>query len=323
VTSPSLPNQLAINLLEQAEKTEARLEAGLRTGVAQTEETITQSVLLELALSQPNLSVQTYTRKEENQRSGADWIWWWHGSTDWFGGLVQAKRLKQRNQREGYELNYRPRRSRRRQVDVLLSASARLQVPATYALYNHKTVTTRSGACPYNLHGTSAEGITALDANVADQLINSSRYFNGQRHVTPALVPLTDVAAHARPWSCLASCAAAGCTGWSRPTADLMLRAGVAVPPDPAEDLAWMGMSFALVAASSLLVPQLGSADEEAMVDYVTQGLRERPPQYVLEPQRLTEEDWLDEEDPDLSPGDVGRVVVVERRPIRLSPLQG
>lgn len=85
-------------------------DRALLADVAQPEETITESVLLELKESLPQLSIKTYTRLEENRDTGADWLWWWRGETAWFGGLVQAKKLKRkRGGTPHYEIGYRPK----------------------------------------------------------------------------------------------------------------------------------------------------------------------------------------------------------------------
>jgi len=87
-TPALLPSALAGALLEPAIWTEDRLDRARLADVAQQEETITESVLLELKESLPQLSIKTYTRLEENRDTGADWLWWWCGETAWFGGLV-------------------------------------------------------------------------------------------------------------------------------------------------------------------------------------------------------------------------------------------
>ena len=111
---------------------------GRHLGVEQHEETLTESLLLELSRKSPTVAVHTYTRTEES-RTGADWAWWWEGDRRWFGALVQAKRVDPRSGH--FDFGYRPRPSPRnpepeRQIDLLLDAARDLELPPMYALYN-------------------------------------------------------------------------------------------------------------------------------------------------------------------------------------------
>lgn len=119
--------QLFDELDAQARAVALRMSDGRRLGVEQQEETITESLLLELARAQPRVKIRTFTRAEESRTTGADFAWWWEGEHQWFGALVQAKRLVPQGSDFGYDFGYRPRRTDarptpERQIDLLLRA---------------------------------------------------------------------------------------------------------------------------------------------------------------------------------------------------------
>ena|SRR5687767_14109920 len=76
-----------------------------------------------------------------NRLTGADWLWWWAGVPgEWFGCLVQAKRLVPGRTGPTFGFDYRPRPSTAdpappAQVQRLLDAADLLGVPAAYVLY--------------------------------------------------------------------------------------------------------------------------------------------------------------------------------------------
>lgn len=134
--------QLFDVLLDQSRSVFHRLSDGRALGVEQHEETITESLLLEMRRAQPEIVVKTFSRAEESRKTGADWAWWWEGERTWFGALVQAKRLvEQRAGSFGYAFDYRPQPSKAnpnpdRQIDLLMAASRRFELPPMFALYN-------------------------------------------------------------------------------------------------------------------------------------------------------------------------------------------
>jgi hypothetical protein len=310
---------LANALLQQAIWTENRLDRGLRAGVAQQEETITESNLLSLTEALPQLDIKVYTRREEGRSSGADWVWWWRGRDVWFGGLVQAKKLKGRGAASYYDIGYTPKSKEgapMRQVDRLLLAGERARLPTMYALYNCSIPNERrSGHCPYGLQGTSAEGVTTLDARVARLLLDQPR-LNAQGKLLKASrnLKLSDAHSWARPWSCLATCSSAGCATWPVAARELWEAAGMDVAPDKT-DLAAQAAFFALRAAAQVRQAQfrkLQQGVEESLLQYVANGLRHEPPVYIRDPGVLTTGSWDADGDGELTPGDVNTVISIE-----------
>ncbi|HJQ94831.1 MAG TPA: DUF6615 family protein [Acidimicrobiia bacterium] len=113
-----------------------RIADGKRWGVEQSEDTITETLLLSLRRAFPYLKVRHFTRYGES-KTGADWEWWWRGSDRWFHVLVQAKRLiRLRRGVLGYRFDYKVGEERIPQYELLLrAATTRLAAPI-YVLYN-------------------------------------------------------------------------------------------------------------------------------------------------------------------------------------------
>lgn len=198
---------LALAMAVSAITTGERIDEGERVGVRQSEETVTESVLLDLAQAIPSLRIRTLTRAAET-REGADWEWWIQGPGGWFHFLVQAKRIHFNGSKGGYDLGYRPqapknRPRRPRQIDTLLQSARMLGAPAIYTLYNQVRA-----AAPYAdppcfcapAIPSGIDGITALSALVARRLLPSDGV------IRAPMVPVSEVRRHAAPWSCLATC---------------------------------------------------------------------------------------------------------------------
>lgn len=104
-------------------------------GFTAHEQALTEVVLTRAA---PSARVYTFSHREEG-RVGADWMWWWQGTREWFGVIVQAKKNKPRKPGSPwYDFGYRTR-SGGRQIDLLLATAHRYGVPGAYVLYNHPT----------------------------------------------------------------------------------------------------------------------------------------------------------------------------------------
>lgn len=81
VDVPSESHRLGLftDLEQQSRGVYEQIRDGTKYGVVQHEETITESFLLKLAKSQPNVAIRTFTKYQESRESGADWEWWWEG----------------------------------------------------------------------------------------------------------------------------------------------------------------------------------------------------------------------------------------------------
>ena len=236
-------------LIDRARWTHTRLSDGRRQGVELHEETITQDLLLDIAMAMPAMTVETFTKHQEG-RNGADWQWeWWFEGRQWFGLRVQAKRLKRlKSGRLGYDLGYKSSK----QLDLLLDDAAHSGLRAAYVLYNDRDLSAFGSGCSRLPREPETFGVTLLPASVAKELVR-------QGHDDFATV-----ARVSRPWSCLAGCGLSECDRWGRYENELPAKAG--------GDLSvWAAMSYRYIEggrqAEHIRIPEL--------------GLRKRPPGYV------------------------------------------
>jgi hypothetical protein len=198
-------------LLDQSVITHHRIVAGESAGIRQSEETITETVLLELKTRLPNLRISPHNHSKESD-SGADWEWWIEGDSRWFGMLVQAKKLHAINKRQtafGYEFGYPPYSAvGDLQVDRLIHTAedeSELELAPVYVLYNGTDESTSQVDCPLGVvdYYERAGGITAMSAYTVRDL--------ARKNVTPRGLsrpdlPLEQASPHASLWSCLATC---------------------------------------------------------------------------------------------------------------------
>ena len=187
---------------EQAVWASRQLAAGTTFGITQHETTLTETMLLSLRRTLPDLRVDASTKLPE-RFSGADWEWWIQGRRSWFGYVVQAKKTFGPPGRKHYELGYRSG-GVDLQADLLIKFGAAQALPALYALYNPAAATGwpyASGRCRQVADSRvppGADGVTVLAASAASWLT---------KLVAPSeRVLLSDVRQLAAPWSCLASC---------------------------------------------------------------------------------------------------------------------
>ena len=139
-------------LLSLATNIWRRRGAAKRCGLSFNEETVTETLLLDLALHFPgSVKIVPFTKAEEAQ-TGADWAWAFVGSDGHScqGMLVQAKRLD--NLDQAYQsLNHHGGASNPTlsQMDRLIETAKRYGLPPIYAFYNHLDDTSRipAGIC--------------------------------------------------------------------------------------------------------------------------------------------------------------------------------
>ncbi|MDI9933152.1 hypothetical protein QM588_22265 [Rhodococcus sp. IEGM 1354] len=268
--------------------THRRIVAGERSRIRQSEETITETILLELSISLPNLRISTHSRRKES-RSGADWEWWIEGNTRWFGMLVQAKKLHaaRGHPNGGYGFGYAPQSaSGELQVDRLIYTAEHRASPTLapiYVLYNGTDKTTSQVQCPFRTldQHELAGGITAMSAYTVRAL--------AEKNISPRRryqdVPLEQVSPHAIPWSCLATCGTSCETGYG----------GHGTPPlwDDAQFKEYDPASRA-AAAVNMLIAQFPRSDERPNDIPPEARLHAEPPSYVPP----TMDRWSDAEPP-------------------------
>ncbi len=121
-----------------------RRETAKKAGMPFSEETITDTILLDLATQNPgDIRIFPFNKHQEG-KTGADWEWcFFDRSTSTFQPvLVQAKLLDDRDT-EYSHVDRIIGSTGVRQIDRLITTSRRRRVPAIYAFYNHLNDTGR------------------------------------------------------------------------------------------------------------------------------------------------------------------------------------
>jgi hypothetical protein len=179
-----------------AQDTWERLEAAHALGISQSEETITDINLLEMARARlPRLRVYKATKAEESEK-GFDWEWWigsrLHG---WWRYAVQAKRLESKSGR------YRSLRHRvgvRFQIEILEDFARSQGAVPLYCLYNYVDSPVAVAGWQCNLTVDEPQlgcTLVPLDAvKAAHRPRGSRRFADLHRH------------RHSLPWRCLLRC---------------------------------------------------------------------------------------------------------------------
>lgn len=174
-------------------RTWGRRAAAKHAGLPYNEETITETILLDLATSYPgNVSIVAYNKVQEAQ-TGADWLWSFisaDGSHS-FTMLVQAKRLDDAEQDySGTNRNVGKIRPPVRQIDRLTTIAAAQGVQAAYAFYNHVSDQSRvPTTCRSLASGDPAHivgfGISVADAAAVRHILPDESFDSHRAHSIP------------------------------------------------------------------------------------------------------------------------------------------
>lgn len=176
-----------------------RLTDAARLGTPFGEETITETLLLDLRLELGRrLAVTPFTKYQESRVTGADWEWWFCDGIGrrMYGMRVQAKKLKLVNGVPSYDFAYKPKKSKMRQIDRLLANARDVGLPAVYTLYNgpELDLNTFPWSCCREAPSAEVFGVSLLSAAGARRLADVGR------------TSLADVGGMSLPWSCSALC---------------------------------------------------------------------------------------------------------------------
>ena len=168
----SLTNQQLFLLYLSAMVWQKR-EAAKRSNLPFNEETITETILLDLKTSYPG-SVQVIAfNKNQEANTGADWFWAFvncDGSLS-FNMLVQAKRLEDKEKNYPKIKRYIGKRNPPvRQIDQLINTAQHHNVPAAYIFYNHVSDTSRVPKKCGSLSQSDPNQIVGFGISVADAL---------------------------------------------------------------------------------------------------------------------------------------------------------
>lgn len=147
-----------------------RIELAQQVGLAFSEETITETVLLHLASRHPDkIKIRAFSKRKE-AKNGSDWEWWVGQAGSWFGMRVQAKRIKLPSETFAPLQKYgRPKGSMVGQIDKLISQAKADKINPAYCLYFMSSKWPTLRAWPvYNLTGggpVSPQGCLMADAS--------------------------------------------------------------------------------------------------------------------------------------------------------------
>ena len=162
-------------LLQLSKNVWRRRGVAKHNGLRYNEETVTETLLLDLMINYPgDVRIIPFNKKNE-ARNGADWAWAFvscNGRSNQ-GMLVQAKRLGD-NDRNYHSLYYKSRSksvpSPLSQLDQLIKSAKHYQLPPVFAFYNHldddsRILHTPCGCCGYLSHCSPGSwGITLASA---------------------------------------------------------------------------------------------------------------------------------------------------------------
>ena len=129
--------RLCGSFLELSTQTWDRLRAAWQTGLAWSEETNTESLLLALRQRHPNeVKIAAFTKRREAY-IGADWEFWIGATGAWIGMRVQAKRISLPSLTFAGLQKYRAKKAPQTQIDTLITQSARDKLNPVYCLYTY------------------------------------------------------------------------------------------------------------------------------------------------------------------------------------------
>lgn len=120
---------------ELAAQTWQRLRDAERTGLFWSEETNTETILMELMRRHPHqVGVRAFTKAAE-ARNGADWEWWIGSSEGWFGMRIQAKRLKLPSESFSKLQTQKAKGQPDTQINTLISSAYADRLTPAYCFY--------------------------------------------------------------------------------------------------------------------------------------------------------------------------------------------
>lgn len=171
----------------------AKRDAAKTSGLSFNEETITETILLDLKTSYPSHVQIIAFNKAQEATTGADWLWSFVSADGQqsFTMLVQAKRLEDAEQLyRGIARQIGKRMPPVRQIDQLLETARSQQVPAIYAFYNHVTnvsrITRKCGSLPLtDPDQVRGFGISVAEASTVARALPDEDFDTHQTHSIP------------------------------------------------------------------------------------------------------------------------------------------
>ena len=133
-----MSTRLCFDFLRHADWVWRRIAVAEDQGFPFSEETITETVLLDLKVHHPNsLFIQPFSKHQESW-NGADWEWWIGRDGNWLGMRVQAKRISLPSERFK-SLFYKAKRNPKPQIEHLIEKAQSAGLVPIYTLYTHSS----------------------------------------------------------------------------------------------------------------------------------------------------------------------------------------
>ena len=131
-----MSRNLCFDFLRHADWGWRRIAVAHENGFPFSEETITETILLDLKANHPGkLFIQPFSKRQERW-NGADWEWWIGRDGNWIGMRVQAKRIALPDE-EFHELFYKSKTAPKRQIEYLIEQARADDLVPIYTLYAH------------------------------------------------------------------------------------------------------------------------------------------------------------------------------------------
>jgi hypothetical protein len=183
-------HKLCTSLIGLAEWTRRVLRNGYRAGIYVGEESLTDFALIKVANRNPRyVRTRKFTRTQEGQRTGADWLWLFGSENEaWMPLLVQAK-VMHPGQRPRAMLSYRNGLQNR----LLLEFALEYRLFPAYCIYNPVTDEARQNAPPLRCGlGIEQYACALLTLSQRQELLGSYKALR-QPHVLARAVPLASL----------------------------------------------------------------------------------------------------------------------------------
>lgn len=191
---PRLPSpNLCPTFEKESEKVWRNLGRALHLRLSQSEETITENLILNIQTSHPR-EVWTYQfNKREEGTIGADWEWWLTNGSKWIGLLIQAKKLNPVTNKYD-KIVYK------RQMGDLIQWAGKKGTSPLYVFYNFTTESLSKLAwnCGSTVPTKTQLGCTMAHAAAVKLLVNTGS------------VDLSTMSKISLPMKCLVCCTVLG-----------------------------------------------------------------------------------------------------------------
>ncbi len=190
---------LCHSFLQIADRVWREIDEADRAGLSYGEETITETILLELNRNHSvNVRIRAFSKQVEEPKNGSDWEWWIGRPGSWLGMRIQAKKVKLPNELFHRLQTYETKSMPDTQINTLIKVAAQDKLNPAYCLYVHSRKVAplwRNGArCSAPSMSRNQYGCLIADA-LAAKSTGSNK--------------LADLAHVSFPWHCLA-CDCAG-----------------------------------------------------------------------------------------------------------------